>query len=101
MNFPNRNSGRSFQQLAAEAVAVQNASNLMGVLHSFVRAMSDLRSLCEIVGDDYTQHPICRVWVDKVCSLTRYPQDLGGDTGIAHRVVADMALEYAPAEGVQ
>jgi hypothetical protein len=101
-DFPNHNNRhRSFQQLAEEAVAVQNASNLTGVLHSFARAMADLRALCEIAGEDYTRHPICRVWVDKVCSLTGYPQDYAGATGLAHRVVSDIALEFAPTTGVQ
>lgn len=62
---------RTLQQLAQEALAVQSACNLSGVVNSFVRVLADLRQLPEAEGNDWLHaHPITRVWADKIASLT-------------------------------
>ena len=67
---------KTLQQLAREALAVQNACNLSGVVHGFACALSDLRTALEAAGrpastTDLNTHPIARVWADKIAHLTR------------------------------
>jgi hypothetical protein len=67
--FVEMKSARTLQQLAQEAINVQDACNLCGVAHGFAKAMSEL--------DEYTngteernRHPISKMWSDKIASLT-------------------------------
>jgi hypothetical protein len=65
--------GRSLAALAREAMAVQNACNLSGVLQAWARSIIELRPHVEAAGGGTTElnrHPINRVWSDKVASLT-------------------------------
>ena len=78
----------TIKALAKEAISVQDACNLSGVIHAFSRAMTDLR---EITGTMVNHHPIAIVWADKVASLTGI-QDVGNDVALeAHRIVSDLA----------
>lgn len=62
---------RTIAELAREACAVQNASNISGVARGFVRALDDLRAQPDYTGNDWLDaHPITRAWVDKLASLT-------------------------------
>ena len=67
---------KTLQQLAREALDVQDASNLSGVAQSFAKAVLDLRStLREANGGnppdtrEVNHHPIVRVWLSKLDSL--------------------------------
>lgn len=64
---------RTMSELAREALDVQNACNLSGVVHSFSRAITRLRALLDADGKGGTTavngHPICVVWADKIASL--------------------------------
>jgi hypothetical protein len=56
--------------LANESLRVQNACNLSGIVHSYARALSDLRTLCPSLSTDaINRHPIAVVWADKVAHL--------------------------------
>ena len=74
----NNTKTRTIQELANEAISVQDACNLSGVVHSFARTMSDL---CDLVPDtdERNNNPIAILWSDKIASLTG-TQDLGNDT---------------------
>ncbi len=69
---------RTLKQLAQEALDVQNACNLTGILGSFRYAVLELRDLLEGGGGDshlannhpVDHHPIVQLWADKVSSLT-------------------------------
>lgn len=68
---------KTLKELAQEALDVQNASNLSGVVHSFSRAVTELREalLIESKGsgissDELNRHPIVILWVDKLMSLS-------------------------------
>jgi len=65
---------RTIKELAQEALDVQNACNLSGVVHSFSRAMTDLRELARAEGWEGTReintHPISLLFSSKVASLT-------------------------------
>ena len=52
-----------------DAVAVQDACNLSGVVHAFSRFMSDC---CEngLDTDQRNNHPVSRLFADKIASLT-------------------------------
>ena len=64
---------RTIQELAQQAIDVQNACNLLGVLHGMVTMMGELREHLEKEGnfstDKLNRHPIVQVWADKVASL--------------------------------
>lgn len=79
-------------QLAQEALDVQNACNLSGVVHGFSRAITNLRELNPSEGTDWINgHPICLLWADKIAHLTG-TQDIGNDRVMtAYMKVHDIA----------
>jgi hypothetical protein len=70
---------KTLQQLAEEALAVQDACNLSGVAHGFARAISNLRELENLSTDALNRHPICILWADKIAHLTG-TQAFGSDS---------------------
>ena len=60
--------------LAREALLVQDACNLSGVVLGFGRAVVRLRAILEVEGTISTEavnrHPICVLWANKIESLT-------------------------------
>lgn len=68
---------KTMKELAREALAVQDACNLSGVVHGFSRAITNLRELLPNAGTDaINHHPVCLLWADKIAHLTG-TQDLG------------------------
>lgn len=69
-----RTDTRTLQQLADEAIAVQDACNLSGVVHGFSRAITRLRELIgsepDFSTDKLNHHPICIMWADKIADLS-------------------------------
>ena len=65
---------KTIQELSKEALQVQDACNLSGVVHGFSRAMTDLRELSRQEGwegtDNLNSHPIAVLWSSKIASLT-------------------------------
>jgi len=68
------------KQLAQNALDVQSASNLSGIIHSFSSDISDLRSLLtqaaksqeEAPGtDDINSHPVCVLYSAQISFLTK------------------------------
>lgn len=57
------------RQLAKEALDVQNACNLSGVVHSFSRAMTKL-SEAGFDTDAKNKHPLAVLYSNKIASLT-------------------------------
>lgn len=80
---------KTIKQLAQEALDVQNACNLCGVAQAFARAMSDLGQYTKGT-DERNQHPITRVWLDKLNSLAGI-QEYNSDITKAYSVVHDIA----------
>jgi hypothetical protein len=82
---------KTIEQLAQEALDVQSACNLCGVVQSFARAMVDLGE--HVKGTDArNSHPISVLWADKVAHLAGI-QDIGNDAtmkayGAAYDIVA-------------
>jgi hypothetical protein len=67
---------RTIQDLAKEAIQVQDACNLSGVVHGFSRAITELREILRATGGDLSTdavntHPICRMWASKIHDLAR------------------------------
>lgn len=64
---------RTIIQLAKEAIDVQDACNLSGVVHSFSRVMTELRELLSkeegFSTDKLNQHPICVMFSNKIAIL--------------------------------
>lgn len=84
---------RTLKQLAQEALDVQNACNLTGVLHSFAKAASELRQILNVGNDEAANHPIMKLWSDKVASLT------GTQTWTVHSIVRAYKEVQAIADG--
>lgn len=67
---------RTIKELAQEALDVQDACNLSGVVHGFSRMMTDLCRLEPELGTDARNtHPICILWADKIAHLTNTQVD--------------------------
>lgn len=65
---------RTMKDLAKEALAVQDSCNLSGVVHSFSRAMTELREILRERGvtntDEINTHYIAILFSNKIASLT-------------------------------
>jgi hypothetical protein len=81
---------KTIKQLAQEALDVQNACNLCGVVQSFARAMIDLGEHTKGT-DERNTHPISVLWADKVAHLTG-TQSFGNDVVTkAYSICHDLA----------
>ncbi len=59
------------KQLYKNALNVQDACNLSGIVHSFSRDLSRLRELNPGMGtDEINRHAICVLYSNKIASLT-------------------------------
>lgn len=69
-----REDNRTMAELAREALQVQDACNLSGVVLGFGRTITRLRRLLEQEGkggtDQINRHPVCVLWANKIESLT-------------------------------
>lgn len=81
---------RTIKELAKEAINVQDACNLSGVVNGFSRCLTDLREYVN-GSDALANHPISRLWSDKIASLTG-TQSIGNDAVMdAYKIVYDLA----------
>lgn len=66
---------KTLPELAKEVLAVQDASNLSGVVYGFAEAM---KHLCRLIPNtqDRNRHPICVMWSSKIASLTGWESNL-------------------------
>lgn len=68
---------RTEKELIEEAIAVQDACNLSGVVHSFSRAMTRLWSIARDTGqgtDWVNTHRVARLYADKIKHLAGEPE---------------------------
>ena len=90
---------KTLRDLAKDALAVQDACNLSGVVISFAKAISDLRENLPSAGTAaINHHPICILWADKIASLT---QIQGADlthVSQAYKIVKELAAAETSAE---
>lgn len=79
-------------ELAREALRVQNACNLTGVVHGWSRAVSELRENLPDAGTaEINRHPINVLWADKCADLAGVPR-LGPEAySRAYSVVTKLA----------
>lgn len=64
---------RTRQELAREALQIQNACNLGGLAHSFPEVMDAIGCLPDGSGngtDRKNRHPITRLWIAKMSDLS-------------------------------
>lgn len=62
---------RTLKDLAHEALTVQDACNLSGVVHAFSAALSELRKILPSAGTaEINGHPIAILYSSKIASLT-------------------------------
>lgn len=63
--------GKNIAQLAREALDIQDACNLSGLIHGWSRSIDRLREVTPNMGTDfYNRHPINQLWASKVHDLT-------------------------------
>ena len=79
---------RTLQDLAIDALSVQDACNLCGVAQSFALAMIHLGE--HVHGSARNEHPIAMLWADKIASLT----------GVQTAEMLDMSRAYAACESL-
>ncbi len=64
----------TWKDMATEALAVQDASNLSGVVNSFSSVLRAVRARLESEGKggstNIHSHPVCRLYADKIAHLT-------------------------------
>ena len=67
---------RTLAQLAKEAIEIQDACNLSGLVHGWHRSIIELREELGKQGifdtDKINQHPINVMWVSKLADLAHY-----------------------------
>ena len=67
---------RTMHDLVRNALQVQDACNLSGVVHSFSRDIARLRQLCDkdprFSTTRLNEHPVCVLYASKIASLTGY-----------------------------
>jgi uncharacterized protein (DUF2235 family) len=64
---------RTLKELAQEAIDIQNASNLSGLIHGWSRAITELRTYYPSAGtDEINRHPINKLWAAKILDLVTY-----------------------------
>jgi hypothetical protein len=79
---------KTIKELAQEALDIQSACNLSGVVHSFSRAMTELRRLEPTLGTDgYNTHPISLLYSSKIASLT------GSESGLEFSRAYDWCIK--------
>jgi hypothetical protein len=62
---------RTLKDLATEALQVQDACNLSGVVLSWSKAIRELREIMPTASTDtINRHPINKMWASKVADLT-------------------------------
>ena len=69
----------TLQQAAADAITVQSACNISGVVHAFARAMYAITDDCRAKGqgsDAARGHPITLLFVDKLRSMGWNPSPM-------------------------
>lgn len=90
---------KSLKQLAQDALDVQDACNLSGVVHGFSRFMTELNEALPNLGTDRrNNHPLVRLWVDKLAHLSGL-QTLTGVAGDRAAEAMQWAM-IAAADGV-
>ena len=60
---------RTIEDLAKEALAVQDASNLVGIARSFAAAMAELMRIEKLGTRDVCTHAVTQAWVSKIISM--------------------------------
>ena len=63
---------------AASAIAVQNACNLSGIVHSFSSYMPVIRAACPEGTEQINKHPICVLFATQIAHLAGISVDVNG-----------------------
>ena len=79
---------RSMRDLANEAIRVQDACNMSGIVLSFGRSIARLRVLLREMDRESTyeinDHPIVKAWASKIHDLAGAPNNHGGSLSRNH-----------------
>lgn len=79
-SFPESYKVRTWKEMGAEAIAIQDACNLSGIAISFAQVVLEVLRRLEAEGQggrgNVAQHPVITMWMSKIVSLTRYDDGL-------------------------
>lgn len=78
---------KNIKQLAVEAINVQDASNLFAVANNFAKTITNLKE----IGEYRSDHPIIKIWVDKISSMTNMQYNTVSEINKAFDEVEEMA----------
>ena len=90
---------RTIKELAQEAIGVQDACNLSGLVHGWSKAITELREQCPGAGTDtINTHPINVMWASKCRDLAFGKEDFCDETQrqFEHAYVACKRLAEIP-----
>lgn len=91
---------RTIQELAREALQIQNACNPLGLTKGFAEATQDLAEILRARGEFSTdaicKHPIYRLWASKMHDLAGL--GLSDQTRFGHAYIYCQGLEALPAD---
>lgn len=76
---------RTMKELCQQAINIQDASNLSGVVHAFASSITELRTLL-MQQDGFNtsrlnQHPVCVLYSSKIASLTGSETNYNEESG--------------------
>lgn len=60
----------TIQQMAQQALDVQTACNLSGIVHSFAEIVSAMRTEHHMDTAQCNRHPVCVLFSDKIADMT-------------------------------
>lgn len=78
---------KTMKDMCKEAIDIQDACNLSGVVHAFSRTITELRALLSqeegFSTSKLNQHPVCVLYSSKIASLTGSETNYNEDGGNA------------------
>jgi hypothetical protein len=80
---------RTLKELAQEAIDVQDASNVVGVVASYATALQDLSKYVK-GSSEIAKHPINRLWASKIQSLAGMGIGDNDRFGFAHAACQEL-----------
>lgn len=88
---------KPMQELAKEAIEIQDGCNLGGLVHGWSRSMKDLQELLRGEGTQaINEHPISKLWACKVHDLARMGISDSDEFSVAYDTCKRLAADVEP-----
>lgn len=91
---------RTIQDAAKDAIAVQDACNLSGVVRSFAELMPVVREHVKAQGTDaINRHPVCVLFASKIADLAGQQGGLAGESFARYHFAYEECKRLAEGKG--